>query len=60
MKGLMRNYIWGVKSERTCAKVKWDIFILHVCKVRTWHGVINPKAQIEALLAKLFICDLSP
>jgi hypothetical protein len=58
MKGLMRNYIWGGKSERTCAKVKWDIFTLHVCKGGL--GVIDPKAQTEALLAKLFICDLSP
>jgi hypothetical protein len=57
-KGLVKNYIWGGKSKRTCTKVKWDMITLLVFKGRL--GIIDPQTQVEALSAKLIIKGLSP
>ncbi len=32
MRGLVKNYIWGGKLERTRMKVKWDMITPLVCK----------------------------
>ncbi len=50
MRALVRNFSWGGRAEKTQAKVKWDVITLLVCKGGL--GVINSKAQVEALLAK--------
>jgi hypothetical protein len=51
MKALVRNFIWGGWAEKTQVKVKWDVITLLVCKRGL--GVINPRAQVKAMLAKL-------
>lgn len=53
MKALVRNFIWGNRAEKTQAKVKWDVITLLVCKCGL--GVINPRAQVKAMLAKLVV-----
>jgi hypothetical protein len=37
-------------------KVKWDFFTLRIYKGGL--GIIDPKVQTEALLAKLVVCGL--
>ncbi len=57
IRGLIRNFIWGGKEALARAKVRWDTLMLP-----TSQGGINvtdPKAQSEALLAKLFIRGLA-
>ncbi len=58
IRGVIRNFIWGGKDAPTCAKVKWDILTLPTTQGRL--GIIDPKAQSEALLAKLLIKGLAP
>lgn len=53
MKALVRNFIWGNRAEKTQAKVKWDVITLLVCKCGL--GVISPRAQVKAMLAKLVV-----
>jgi len=53
MKALVRNFIWGDRAGKTQAKVKWDVITLLVCKCDL--GVINPRAQVKAMLAKLVV-----
>ncbi len=50
---VVRNFIWGGKATNVRAKVKWDTFTLSM-------GIIDPKAQSEALLAKLLVRGLAP
>jgi len=58
VKGLIRNFIWGGKEAPTCAKVRWDTLALLTSQGGL--GVTDPKAQSEALLAKLLIRGLAP
>jgi len=58
VKGVIRNFIWGSKDAPTCAKVKWETLILSAAQGGL--GIIDPKAQSEALLAKLMTRGLSP
>ncbi len=58
IQGIMRNFIWSGKASNARAKVKWETLVLP-----TAHGglgIIDPKAQSKALLAKLFIRGLAP
>jgi len=47
--------IWGGKTYKSRSKVKWDFVTLPSGGL----GIINPKAQCEALLAKLLMRGLS-
>ncbi len=53
---LVWNYIWVGKVDKTQAKVKWDFITLPIYKGGL--DIIDPKAQVEALLAKLVVCGL--
>jgi len=57
-RGLIRNFIWGGKEAPARAKVRWDTLTLPTSQGGL--GVKDPKAQSEALLAKLFIRGLAP
>ncbi len=48
---LIRNFIWGGKEAPARAKVRWDTLTLPTSQGGL--GVTDPKAQSEALLAKL-------
>jgi hypothetical protein len=55
---VVRNFIWGGKASNTWAKVKWDSLTLPL-----FNGglrIIDPKAQSEALFAKLLVKGLAP
>ncbi len=54
----MRNFIWNGKAINARAKVKWETFVLPTSQGGL--GIIDPKTQSEALLAKLFIRGLEP
>jgi hypothetical protein len=58
MKGMVRNFIWGGKASNTRAKVKWDSLILSLFSGGL--GIIDPKAQSEALFAKLLVKGFAP
>ncbi len=58
IRGVIRNFIWGGKDAPARAKVKWETLILPAAQGGL--GIIDPKAQCEALLAKLLIRGLSP
>jgi hypothetical protein len=58
VRGLIKNFIWGHKEAPTRAKVRWDTVALPTSQGGL--GVTDPKAQSEALLAKLFIRGLVP
>ncbi len=53
IRGVVRNFIWGGKASNTRAKVKWDSFTFLLSSDGI--GIIDPKAQFEALLAKLLV-----
>jgi hypothetical protein len=55
---VVRNFIWGGKDAPARAKVKWETLILPPAQGGL--GIIDPKAQSEALLAKLMIRGFSP
>ncbi len=58
MRGVIRNFIWGGKDAPARAKVKWETLTLPA--VQRGLGIIDPKAQSKALLAKLLIRGLAP
>jgi hypothetical protein len=58
VRGLIRNFIWGGKEAPTRAKVKWATLALPIAQGGL--GVIDPKSQLEALLAKLLVKGLAP
>ncbi len=58
VRGLIRNFIWGVKDAPTCAKVKWDTLALPIALGGL--GVTDPKSRSEALLTKLLVRGLAP
>jgi hypothetical protein len=57
IKGVVKNFIWGGKASKTWAKVKWDTLTLPPFDDSL--GIIDPKTQSEALLAKLLVQGLS-
>jgi len=58
VRGLIRNFIWGGKDAPARAKVRWDTLVLPASQGGL--GIIDPKSQSEALLAKLLIRGLAP
>jgi hypothetical protein len=58
VKGIVRNFIWGGRDTPTRAKVKWSTLVLPIAQGGL--GIIDPKAQSEALLAKLLTRGLAP
>ncbi len=58
IRGIVRNFIWSGKASNARAKVKWETLVLPTAQGGL--GIIDPKAQSEALLAKLFIRGLAP
>ncbi len=58
IRGVVRNFIWGGKASNTWAKVKWDSLTLPLSSGGL--RIIDPKAQSEALLAKLLVRGLAP
>jgi hypothetical protein len=58
IRGVIRNFIWGGKDAPAHAKVKWETLILPAAQGGL--GIIDPKAQLEALLAKLMVRGLAP
>jgi hypothetical protein len=48
----------GGNASNTRAKVKWDSLTLPLCSGGL--GIIDPKAQTEVFLAKLFVKGLAP
>jgi hypothetical protein len=58
VRGVVRNFIWGGKAAPSRAKVKWDTLTLPIAKGGL--GIIDPKIQSEALLAKLLVRGLAP
>jgi hypothetical protein len=57
VRGVVRNFIWGGKATSARAKVKWDTISLPISKGGL--GIIDPKTQSEALLAKLLVRGLA-
>jgi hypothetical protein len=58
VRGVVRNFIWSGKATNAKAKVKWETLILPTSQGGL--GIIDPKTQFEALLAKLLIRGLEP
>ncbi len=58
VRGVVRNFIWGGKATPARTKVKWDILTLPISEGGL--GIIDPKTQSKALLAKLLIKGLAP
>jgi len=54
----MRNFIWSGKATNARVKVKWETLVLPTSQGGL--GIIDPKTQLEALLAKLLIKGLAP
>ncbi len=57
IRGVIRNFIWGSKDALAHTKVKWKTLTL--LAVQGGLGIIDSKAQSEALLAKLLIRGLA-
>jgi hypothetical protein len=55
---VVRNFIWSGKAINARAKVKWETLVLPTSQGGL--GIIDPKTQSEALLAKLLIRGLEP
>jgi len=58
VRGIIRNYIWSGKDTPARAKAKWDTLVLPASQGGL--GIIDPKSQSEALLAKVLIRGLAP
>ncbi len=58
VRGVIKNFIWGGKDALARAKVKWDTLALPIAQGGL--GIIDPKSQSEALLAKLLVRGLAP
>jgi hypothetical protein len=58
VRGVVRNFIWSGKAANARAKVKWETLVLPISQGGL--GIINPKTQSEALLAKLLVRGLTP
>jgi hypothetical protein len=57
VRGVVRNFIWRGKATPARAKVKWDTLTLP--SPQGGLGVIDPKTQSEALLAKFLVKGLA-
>jgi hypothetical protein len=57
IRGIVCNFIWSGKASNTRAKVKWETLVLPTAQGGL--GIIDPKTQSEALLAKLFVRGLA-
>jgi hypothetical protein len=57
IRGMVRNFILGGKASNTWAKVKWDSLTFPLSGDGL--GIIDPKAQSQALLAKLLVRGLA-
>ncbi len=55
---VVRNFIWSDKANNARAKVKWETLVLQISQGGL--GIIDPKTQSEALLAKLLVRGLAP
>jgi len=58
VRGVIRNTIWSGKDVPACTKVKWDTLVL--LTPQGGLGIIDPKTQSEAMLAKLLVRGLAP
>jgi hypothetical protein len=58
VRGVVRNFIWGGRDAPARAKVKWNTMVIPITQGGL--GIIDPKAQSEALLAKLLTRGLAP
>jgi hypothetical protein len=58
VRGVVRNFIWGGKDAPARSKVKCDTLALPTAQGGL--GIIDPKTQSEALLAKLLVRGLAP
>jgi ABC-type Fe3+ transport system substrate-binding protein len=58
IRGIVRNFIWSGNASNARAQVKWETLTLPTTQGGL--GIIDPKAQSEALLAKLLVRDLAP
>jgi hypothetical protein len=58
IRGVIRNFIWGGKDTPAKAKVRSEILIQPTAQGGL--GIIDPKAQSEALLAKLMVRCRNP
>jgi hypothetical protein len=58
IRGVIRNFIWGDKDAPAHAKVKCETLTLPAAQGGL--GIIDPKVQSEALLAKLLVRGLTP
>jgi hypothetical protein len=58
VRGVVRNFIWGDRDALARAKVKWSTMVIPITQGGL--GIIDPKAQSEALLAKLLTRGLTP
>jgi hypothetical protein len=58
VRGVVKNFIWGSKDAPAHAKIKWDTLALPTTQGGL--GIIDPKTQSEALLAKLLVKSLVP
>jgi hypothetical protein len=57
VRGVVRNFIWSGKATNARAKVKWETLVLPTSQ--GGFGIIDPKTQSEALLAKLLMRGLA-
>jgi hypothetical protein len=50
---MVRNFIWGCKTKKTCVKFKWD-FLLELVSMGVLK-IIDPKAQFKTFITKLLV-----
>lgn len=53
IRGVVRNFIWGGRASKIQAKIKWDSLTFPLFNGGL--GIIDPKIQCKALLAKLLV-----
>jgi hypothetical protein len=58
VRGVVRNFIWSGKAANARAKVKWETLVLPISQGGL--GIIDPKTQSKAFLAKLLVRGLAP
>jgi hypothetical protein len=56
--GVVKDFIWCGKVANARAKVKWETLVLPISQGGL--GIIDPKTQSKALLAKLFVRCRNP
>jgi len=58
VRGVVRNFIWSGKATNARVKVKWETLVHPTSQGGL--EIIDPKTQLEVLLAKLLIRGLAP